>query len=520
MGDGTRAENVIKPSHAYLTPGTFTASLTVKSASGSYSTDSVVINVLPINASNSTTIADAGDPEINRINLQAAIDAAARDDRASEIVVPPGFAANDPIRLPGRSSNNYVTIRSSGDLPANKRVTREDIGRMFYINARGVSEGHYNESIIVNGQSSHFRMIGAYIQRTGSFKNDVIAVDTSTSSRPSHIIFDRVVIDGNGTSTVRGFAPNGTYFSLLNSSILDISSLGFESKAIGSWLGGGPTAIVNNRLEAASINLLIGGSPVSSAAEILDGLEFRSNYVWKSPDWVVSDGVGKGYAVKNLFELKCGSNITVYGNIFENNYADGQAGEGILINGTDYDEWSTVRYVDFRNNKVLNSRAGFDVAGRQGNALPNPAPYASYIRFFNNLFVERAGRGDLALSPDYFELNHNTFIQSGGKNQWLAFDLGGANRPGVGLKVLNNLTFTGTYGSIFSSSGEGTAALNYGFSTWDVRGNVFEGADSMRYPAGNYFTSGIGQSGTDGAVPGADIPVLESATHAAAVGVL
>src|SRR5205085_5929606 len=98
-------------------------------------------------------------------------------------------------------------------------------------------------------------------------------------------------------------------FSLLNSSILDIKAMGYESKAIGQWRGNGPLAVVNNRLEAAAINSLVGGAQVNSPDEILNGFEFRSNYVWKSPDWVIADGVGKGFGVKNLFELKCGFNI-------------------------------------------------------------------------------------------------------------------------------------------------------------------------------------------------------------------
>lgn len=527
FGDGTSAEHIIKPAHAYLSPGTYTVRLTIRNSSGAASSDTAVVNVLPIVASHTRELVDSGDSETNRINLQAAINAAAADSRAGEIVVPNGFVANDPINLPARSFTNYVTIRTSMDLPSNQRVTKADVWKLFKIRARGASESRYNQAITINGDSNYYRFIGVYIERSGTLKNDVIAVDTyATASRPSHLIFDRIVIDGNGTDTIRGVAPNGSYFSLLNSSVLDIKAAGDESKAVGAWTGGGPLAIINNRLEGASINVLIGGSTVSSASEILDGFDFRSNYVWKSPDWVVTDGVGRGYGVKNLFELKWGRNVGAVGNVFENNYQDAQSGEAVVIKSAAQNDaanpFAEISGLDFRNNKILNTRAGFSIIGIQSWIAPHP-PYANHIFFTNNFWQERSGRGNLLLTPDSFEINHNTFVRLSEKSQWGMIEPSTlppdhSPRQGSGLKILNSVMYSSAYGSIFSSFGEGTMGLNYGFTSWDVRGNLFDGSRASAYPSGNFFSAAPGQVGTDGTAIGVNQSLLEASTQTAITG--
>ena len=526
FGDGTRTEHLLKPAHAYLGPGVYTARLTVVSSTGVRSSDTAIVRVLPFTSSNSITLIDTQSAEINRQNLQAALEQAAVDCRLNEILVPAGFIANDPITVPARNCTNYVTVRVAdlSNLPENVRVTRADAPKLFKINARSASISRSHQAISISPNANYFRFIGVWIERSGDFKNDIIAVDTYSLSQPSHMIFDRVLIDGNGTETNRAFAPNGRYFSLLNSSILNIKAIGYESKAIGQWRGNGPLVVVNNRLEAASINSLIGGATVTSADQVLDGFDFRSNHVWKSPDWVVADGVGKGYGVKNLFELKCGYNVSAIGNVFENNYQDGQSGEAILIKSSAQPEesnmYAEVRGLDFRNNKILNTRAGFNVNGLQSWISPHP-PYANHIFFTNNFWQERSGRGNLILTPDYFEINHNTFVGSPDKGSWAAIDLSYpemGSRRGRGLKILNSVIFNGVYGAIFSSYGGGMRALDYGFEDWDVRGNLFSGVIPNAYPSGNYFDESTASTGTDGLPVGANMSLLETETRVAMTG--
>lgn len=561
-GDGYDVENIVKAPHVYMQPGTYTAQLTIRDTSGGSSSDTATVRVLAITSSVSQTLVDTGNPETNKLNLQAALDQAAVNPLSNEIVVPAGFIANDPIILPARdrSVGTYVTVRVAdlSGLPANRRVTDGDRAKLFKIDARPAGVTGYNQALLIGLNSNYFRFVGMEITRSGdlgSYKNDLIAVDLDNAStveaRPSHLIFDRVLLDARETYTVRAFAPNSEFTSLLNSSILNVRTNGTETKAIGQWSGNGPLAVVNNRLEAAAINTLIGGASVSFPSEILDGFVFRGNYSWKDPSWIGPNGESIGSNIKNLWELKCGRNIISAGNIFENNYPDGQSGEAILIkSAADYDfsnPYAEVSGVDFRDNKILNTRAGFSVVGVQSWIAPHPA-YANHVRFTNNFWHVRGGRGNLLLSPEYFELNHNTFISGTAGNevslgQFLYVEQTlpageSGDRKAAGLKVLNNLSPGTFYGGIFSSFGQGTAALNYGFSSWDVRSNAFSGSLAYAYPAGNFFpgdyvgvfanyaagdyslpfTSVYRTAATDGRALGADMTVIATRTTGAVAG--
>ena len=567
-GDGYDVENMLKAPHVYMQPGVYTAVLALKDAAvtaspgtsslGTVSTDTVTVTVFAVPGAagaNVQTLIDTGNPETNKANLQQALNVAALNPNSNEIVVPAGFVANDPIILPARdrSFGTYVTVRAAdlSALPPLQRVTANDRSKLFKIDARPAWVTGYNQAIVIPASANYYRFIGMEINRSGgedSYKNDIIAVefDPSTEIRPSHLIFDRMLIDVKGTYTVRAFAPNSEYTSLLNSSILNVRTRGVETKAVGQWSGNGPLGVINNRLEAAAINFLVGGATVNYQSEILDGLVFRGNHSWKDPAWVGPNGESLGYTVKNLWELKAGHNSVCAGNIFENNYTDGQSGEGILIKSAAQDSeanpWAEVRNLDFRNNKILNSRAAFSIVGIQSWIAPHPN-YANHIRFVNNFWSTRGGRGNLILSPHYFELIHNTFVTSGSTGQALYVEqtapagvTGDYKAPG--LKILNNLMPPGEYGAIFSSYGQGYLALDYGFSSWDVRKNTFSGGIGWQNPAGNYdptdypslfrdyavgdyalpFVSIYRNAGTDSRDIGADMPILNAETATASSG--
>jgi hypothetical protein len=534
--------------------GLYVATLTVKDANGVPSVDTVNVNVRQIESepANVQSVPDTHDPETNRLNLQAALERAALNPQTNEILLPAGFIANDPIILPARSKafGTYVTVRAAdlSTLPSLKRVTSDDRNKLFKINARPASVTGYNQAILIRTTSNYFRFVGMEINRTGAtntYKNDIIAVDVDASeTRPSHLIFDRILIDAKANHTVRAFAPNSEVTSLLNSSILNVRSTGVETKAVGQWSGNGPLAIVNNRLEAAAINFLVGGAYVNYESEILDGLVFRGNYSWKNPQWVGPNGESLGSVIKNLWELKCGHNIVAAGNIFENNYADGQSGEAILIKSGAQPEEANPRAevsdVDFRNNKILNTRAGFNVVGIQSWIAPHP-PLANHIRFSNNFWQEREGRGNLVLSPNYFELNHNTFISTGEMGTFLMTEQAGTmpDYKAPGLKLLNNLSHSVIYNSIHSPVGPGTTALNYAFWGWEARANVFTWARADWYSAGNFFPTAYESifasyatgnyslasrsiyrgAATDGLDIGADMEALNASTLSATSGI-
>ncbi len=550
-GDGFETENIIKSPHVYTTPGTYTATLTVKDASGASSTASVrVTAVEPAAASpeNIQTLSDTGNADTNRNNLQAAVNAAATSPNTREVRVPAGFVFNDPLVLPARSSSNYVTIRVAdlSNLPANRRVTGSatDRAKLFRMNMRGnPTTGHPN-ALQMNFGANYYRVIGLEIRHIVSEVNtDMIGNEyVNWAINNSNFIFDRCLLDGNGYQTRKGVVLNGRTISFLNSSVLDIKASGIETKAIAQWEGNGPLAVVNNRLEAAALNVLVGGNPVRSASDVLDGFVFRGNHVWKNPAWK-----GSGYSIKNLFELKQGFNTVATGNIFENNYEEGQTGEAILIKSMT-DEgcaYCEVRNVEFRNNKILNARAGFNIVNMQAFKLPYPN-YANHIRFANNFWEQTNGRGNLSQGADYFELIHNTFVSRSPISHFIAYDYGSTgvdyNYKAPGYKLLNNIAYDDeNYGvALRCDHANGTGALNDHLSgDWDVRKNVFGAAIGSVHPPGNFFPTSVKpefvdyaggnfnlkagsiykNAGTDGKDPGADWTILNAAAAAAASGV-
>jgi hypothetical protein len=304
--------------------------------------------------------------------------------------------------------------------------------------------------------------------RTGpanSLKNDLISVDYTGTARPSHIIFDRVILDGNATQTVRGIAPNGSEFSLLNSSIYDIKSIGFESKAIGMWSGKGNLAVINNYLEAASINTLIGGAYTDPDNRI-DGIVFRDNHSYKSPQWVIANGVGLGYAIKNLFELKAAVNVVAEGNTFENNWVDGQAGPSILftIRG-DGQPLNTVSNISFRRNLVLNVHGGVNILplDDESESTEMRNVFIEYNRFIG--VTDRA----LILLPQpggggrNIHYKHNTVRMHPDAGSVIMMD--GVRGTQIFIES-NDFGYVGEYGVFGSGLGEGIIAIG-GYLTSD-----------------------------------------------------
>lgn len=552
-GDGLDAENTIKCPHVYTTAGVYTATLTVKDSSGASSTASIQVAALDILAALSgdiQTLTDSGNAETNRANLQAAVNAAAAKSVTNEIRVPAGFVFNDPLILPARSAVNYVTIRVAdlSNLPQNVRVTANDKARLFRMNMRGAGASGYNNGVEMAYGAQYYRIIGLEIRKTVSETNtDMIGSEfVNNSVNQNHLIIDRTLLDGNGYETRKGAVMNGQTMSLLNSSVLNIKARGVETKAIAQWVGGGALAVINCRLEAAAINSLVGGSPVNGVTDVLDGYEFRGNYVWKDPSWN-----GVGYGIKNLWELKHGYNTVAVGNIFENNYADGQSGEAILIK-SQTDEgclYCEVRNVDFRSNKILNTRAGFNVINMQAFNLPHPA-YANHIRFVNNLWQQTHARGNLSQGADYFEVIHNTFTTIDATDtpvsSFMTYTAGSSGVPAAyrapGYKLLNNLAYDAFYYnySLASDTASGTGTLNgYVGSDWDMRKNVIGNVSASAHPANNFYPSSVKPefvnyaggdyslkpnspykgAATDGKDIGADMATLNSSTAPATSGV-
>jgi hypothetical protein len=194
-------------------------------------------------------------------------------------------------------------------------------------------------------------------------------------------------------------------------------------------------------------------------------------------------------------------NTVAAGNVFENNYQDGQTGEAILLKSTGDGgcKVCAVANLDFRNNKILNTRASFSVINLQTDFPQAPPPIATHIRFYNNFWQERDGRGSLSQGANYFELNHNTFVSKGPKSSFIYYIFGGNGTDIIypqgykapGYKLINNIAFGSEYGLIGDGRAPGESTLStFLAADRDVRQNIIPYAGG-NYPGRNFYPQNL-----------------------------
>ena len=113
-------------------------------------------------------------------------------------------------------------------------------------------------------------------------------------------MIDRSYLHGNDAGNYRrGVALNGARLAVVDSYLENFHDANTDSQAIAGWNGPGPFKIVNNFLEAASENILFGGSDPAFVGLVPSDIEVRRNLSTKRLAWRTA-----GVPVKNAFELK------------------------------------------------------------------------------------------------------------------------------------------------------------------------------------------------------------------------
>jgi hypothetical protein len=275
--------------------------------------------------------------------------------------------ASPDSSLPGegtRISPCYAGIASLPGRPASPCDSAQNV-----MSRIGGSKG--NNKIVSNeAGANHYRLVGLEIADTGTNGPAGGFWNIVTLKAASHIVFDRCWIHGSPTGEdVKGVDfEASSYIAIVDSFISDIhsktSATGADSSAIGSVSGVGPVKIVNNFLEAAGENVLWGGGHADTT---LSDIEFRHNYVFKPLTWwhKHSSFFGTQFAVKNLYETKNSTRELIEGNIFENNWAQGQKGTAILLSPKNqYGQCPacTVRDLTFRYNILRHTVNGMTIA--------------------------------------------------------------------------------------------------------------------------------------------------------------
>src|SRR5262249_29786502 len=133
---------------------------------------------------------------------------------------------------------------------------------------------------------------------------------------------------GRGQNFIDGITINSVNTTITNNYISDIHDYGAEAHGISGSNGLGNFTITNNFIEATGENFFNGGSVEYIPDATPDNIIFSHNYCFKrlawdpmAPGYVAftnSSGVEETMDVKNLFELKHATHVTVDSNMMEN----------------------------------------------------------------------------------------------------------------------------------------------------------------------------------------------------------
>ena len=432
--------------------------------------------------------------------------------------------------------------------------------------------------LIFKNGASHYRLVGLEITRTpGTGVVYNLAVRERGASA-DHIIFDRSWIHGTAQDeTERGVMMSATrYVAVIDSYLSDFhctSRTGacVDSQAIAGGLGDiamGPFKIVNNYLEAAAENILLGGD---SATVTPADIEVRHNHMFKPLIWrvgqpgFVGGAGGDPFIVKNLFELKNAQRVLFEGNILENSWGGfSQYGFGIVITPKNQAIGTsnvcplcqvtdiTIRYVTishvgggFQLGNGVSSNGGVPLAGERYSVHDVTIDDIDAVKYEGYGTFAQVSTGKRAPVLQDVSINHVTAFQPG-----VMLNLGDdihINQPMRGFVYTNNLINAGS--SPTHTTGGGATNCAYGgiprvvlprcFAEYVFAHNAIVATPAnfppSEYPTGNYFPSsvaaihfvnydnGVGgdyhllnsspykHAGTDGKDLGADIDAINAA---------
>jgi len=397
-------------------------------------------------------------------NLQAAIDAFAPGD---VLVLEAGATFEGCFSAAGP-----VTMTTSGVLPE-RPLTPQDVAGLPTL--RATTNGAALRTV---GPASGWRLSGIHLA-ANSIDCDVVLLGdgliADLAGLPRDLAFDRCAITAT-TRAKRGIQLNSAATTVRGCCIQGIRYTGVETQAICGWNGPGPFTIEDNYIEAGSIGVLFGGAGAAIPNLIPSDITFKRNTVTRP-----LDHHGTIAGIKNLFELKNAKNVVAQGNLFENNWVDGQSGFGIVFTvraNSANAPWSTIQHVLFEHNIVRNVASVFNILGldnQTGSGGVNPSTPMDDVVIRNNLIYEidrqdwKAPNGNLGAgvfvqitgAPRNLQIINNTAMGAGSITGNITA-LSGDPMPGFVFKgniVQKSMDPYDTYGVFGDQVGEGNPAL-------------------------------------------------------------
>lgn len=569
-GDG-RTESHTQPSatNTWSTPGTYSVRLTVTDSIGgvSYSTQQVTVpkvctcvDTVKIYVPDTTTkpppiVVPPPPPtgetwaELPRVyldtkivpstsatisvpaggNLQAALNAAQPGD---VIALANGATFSGTFTLPNKPGASWITIRPASMVGVPPEGVRMSPAAAAAANLPKILSTNNLGAITTDVGAHHWRLIALEVSVPASIPNTGLirlgtTYEKTLADLPHDLVLDRMYIHGTPTGNNRRCVGlNGASTAVIDSYISECHEAGTDAQAIAGWSGPGPFKIVNNYVEASSENIIFGGSDPLIVGVVPSDIEIRRNHVTRPTSWK-----GAWHPVKNLLELKSAQRVLVEGNVFENNWMDGQGGSAVNLKSTNQSggcPWCGTQDVTMRYNLIRNTGSGFNLSA---NPDPNVVVPMQRVTITDNLVTtidvapfNGDGRGFL-INGGVIDLTvaHNTVINP--TNSAVMFG-GPLSQLPVRLTIRDNIVGGGLYG-VKGPGLSSTATLAMFLPKF--LGNLIITTDASSYPAGTAVPNlaGIGfmsvtdlrlaptskylGKATDGRDPGANVAAVLAA---------
>jgi hypothetical protein len=480
-------------------------------------------------------------------NLQAALNAAQPGD---ELLLAPGARYVGNFVLPTKPAGSaWIVVRTDvPDAALGAAGTRMTPTRAAAVNLAQILTPNGQPALDTQLGTHHYRLTGVEIGATTSAV-DINAIvrfgiddytQNSAATTANHLIVDRSYVHGAATLEVRRCVLlNSATSAVVDSWLADCHSNVSDSQAIVSWNGPGPFLIQNNHLEAGHEVVVFGGGTFTVAGGSPSDITIRGNHITRPLAW-------KGiWQVKNLLETKHVKRLLIEGNVFENNWADAQAGFAFVLkseNQQNDNPWTQSADITIRYNRIRNTGNVWNLAE---NPSGRPALPAARMVITDNI-VENVNvapyLGDghtlqLLGGLQDIVMMHNTVLSAAGGN---AFAVVFGQLPTVQrLVVHSNVLQHGSYGMKGGGVGEGTSSINLYAPDALVMNNLFIGGGNLTaaYPSSNFFVADIADvgfsdvsagdfrfasssyrnRGFDGRDIGADVPRVDAETGSAVV---
>jgi hypothetical protein len=322
-------------------------------------------------------------------NLNSALASA----RGGQVVCSVG--THTKVRLPARAVGDTGTIvlRQSGlSWPEGSRMTPSGGGNLLTIRTTD------SECALTTAPGTHgWYLAGIRFTTTAPMTYQIVCLGNAgadqdaMSEAPQRLVISRSIVDGGTAQVQRCVGLNAGATAIVDSWLMNCHIKGFEGHGIGGWNGPGPHLVENNTIEAAGINVLIGGSTPSIPNLRTADVTIRRNHLIKPLAWG-PPGTGLGpWTEKNLLELKNATRVLISENYLENSWQDAQpTGSGIMlksINDEGVCTWCQTTDVTIRRNYGKNIETPFVLSAAENYNDPSkPPPPLLRIAISENVF--------------------------------------------------------------------------------------------------------------------------------------